>query len=245
MINGRDPEACGARWLDQPVEPYAVARPLEEGDVIETGNTAWRVLHTPGHTLGHISLYEPSHRVLVLGDALHRDDVGWINPYTEGADALDRSIEVVERLARLDVGAAYSGHGAPIEDFPATAAAALRRLRRWREDPRALAWHACKRIFTHALIAAGGMTRQEAERHLMAAPWFADYARRGFGLEPARFIPELVAEILRSGAAEWRDGKLTARAHACTPRPGWQSGPGLPEHWPPPQTAGRETIARS
>ena len=36
-INRRDPEACGARWLAQAVEPYTVNRFLHEGDVIGTG----------------------------------------------------------------------------------------------------------------------------------------------------------------------------------------------------------------
>src|SRR5205807_1578835 len=29
-INRRDPEACGAAWLDQPVEPYTVTQPLAD-----------------------------------------------------------------------------------------------------------------------------------------------------------------------------------------------------------------------
>jgi hypothetical protein len=84
LVNARDPEACRARWLDQPVEPYQVQRPLLEGDVIDTGALRWEVLHTPGHTLGHVSLYAKSKKLLLLGDALHGDDVGWLNPHKEG-----------------------------------------------------------------------------------------------------------------------------------------------------------------
>jgi hydroxyacylglutathione hydrolase len=32
LVNARDPQACSAAWLRQPVPPYAVARPLDEGD---------------------------------------------------------------------------------------------------------------------------------------------------------------------------------------------------------------------
>jgi glyoxylase-like metal-dependent hydrolase (beta-lactamase superfamily II) len=101
MVNRRDPEACSARWLDQPVEPYQVDVTLSEGDELDAGGVRLEVLHTPGHTLGHVSLWEPEERVLILGDAAHADDVAWINPYREGAGAIGRAIESVERLARL------------------------------------------------------------------------------------------------------------------------------------------------
>jgi glyoxylase-like metal-dependent hydrolase (beta-lactamase superfamily II) len=42
-----------------------------------------QVIHTPGHTLGHISLYAPDEQILILGDAVHGDDVAWINPFRE------------------------------------------------------------------------------------------------------------------------------------------------------------------
>jgi len=51
LINRRDREVCSAEWLDQPVEPYRVDRPLSGGDEIETGSVSLQVLHTPGHTL--------------------------------------------------------------------------------------------------------------------------------------------------------------------------------------------------
>jgi hydroxyacylglutathione hydrolase len=94
MVNRRDPEACSARWLDQPVEPYRVDVPLSEGDQIDAGGVRLEVLHTPGHTLGHLSLWEPEERVLILGDAAHADDVAWINPYREGEGAIGRAMEV-------------------------------------------------------------------------------------------------------------------------------------------------------
>ena len=100
VVNRRDPEACSAEWLDQPVEPYWVDLSLSEGDEIDAGNVRLRVLHTPGYTLGYISLWEPKERVLILGDAAHADDVGWINPYREGTGAIERAAESVGRRHR-------------------------------------------------------------------------------------------------------------------------------------------------
>ena len=57
------------------MEPYQVDLSLSEGDEIDAGDVRLRVLHTPVHTLGHISLWEPKERVLILGGAAYADDV--------------------------------------------------------------------------------------------------------------------------------------------------------------------------
>lgn len=63
-------EAEWDRWarsfLDLQVCP--VTRMLQEGDLLNLGTTEWLVLHTPGHTPGHISLYEPNLRFLYAAD---------------------------------------------------------------------------------------------------------------------------------------------------------------------------------
>jgi glyoxylase-like metal-dependent hydrolase (beta-lactamase superfamily II) len=45
-----------------------VTRTLQDGDHLRLGATEWLVLHTPGHTPGHISLYEPRLRFLFAAD---------------------------------------------------------------------------------------------------------------------------------------------------------------------------------
>lgn len=63
-------EAEWDRWarsfLDLQVCP--VTRILHEGDRLRLGATEWLVLHTPGHTPGHVSLYEPHLRFLFAAD---------------------------------------------------------------------------------------------------------------------------------------------------------------------------------
>jgi glyoxylase-like metal-dependent hydrolase (beta-lactamase superfamily II) len=50
-------------------EPLTVARRLADGDVLDVGG-GLRVVHTPGHSPGHVSLLHEPTRVLVTGDAL-------------------------------------------------------------------------------------------------------------------------------------------------------------------------------
>ena len=234
LVNARDPEACSAMWLRQPVPPYAVARPLEEGDEIDTGTTVWRALHTPGHTFGHISLWCATARTLLAGDTVHADDLGWLARCRDGPQTLDWMRASVARLAALDVGVSLSGHGPPCRDFAAACAIAQARLARWEREPERMAWHACKRVFASALMIAGGMTEAGLRAYLLDAPWFCDQARAAFGVEPAEFVAPMIAEMLRSGAAAWRAGRLVATApHDAVPA-GWVAAVPMPADWPPP-----------
>jgi hydroxyacylglutathione hydrolase len=45
-------------------------RPLHEGDEVRLGETAFRVLETGGHTLGHISYHDAADAVVFVGDTL-------------------------------------------------------------------------------------------------------------------------------------------------------------------------------
>ena len=175
LVNNRDREACSAEWLGQPVEPYEVNIPLSDGDEVDAGGVALEVLHTLGHTLGHISLYAPEEQVFIFEDAVH-DDVAWINPYREGAGALERTAESLDRLARLPIRWACSGHGPAIEDPLAVIDGARRRYDKWLSDPQKAAWHGCKRIFSYALMLRDGLDKAEVTDYLLGCPWFQDYA---------------------------------------------------------------------
>lgn len=231
LVNRRDPEACVAAWLRQPVEQYRVNRELREGDVLDTGSVTWQVLHTPGHTLGHVSLYARQEQVLVVGDAVHLGDVGWLNPYREGVNALGRAVETLDRLSELDVRLAFPGHGPALHNPSAVFAAGRARLEAWRAAPEKIAWHACKRIFAFALMIEGGQTEAEVERYLLSSPWCQDHATHAFGLEPYAFVPLLLQEMVRSGAAQWQDGRLVAHGEHRMPQPGWASGATAPGQW--------------
>src|SRR3954464_8318900 len=41
--------------------------------------------------------------------------------------------------------------------------------------------------------------------------WAREFARSAFSAEPEEFADDLLAELLRSGAAQWRDGRLLAQ----------------------------------
>lgn len=95
-------------------------RPVKDGDEI----FGLQIIGTPGHTLGHVSVFEPSTGVLVTGDALRNQDglAGSAPEYTTDAGQAAQS---VKKMAALDVRAILPGHGEPLTTG---AADALRRL---------------------------------------------------------------------------------------------------------------------
>jgi hydroxyacylglutathione hydrolase len=221
LINFHDQEACCAEWLDQPVEPYHVDIRLSDGDEINAGSRIVKVFHTPGHTLGHISLYEPEEQVLICGDLFHKNDIGWINIFREGVASIQRSMESMDRLAKLPVQYAYSGHGPKIEN-PLTAIDAARtRLEKWLYDPQKISWHACKRILAYALIIYNGLPKEGIGTYLLTCGWFQDFSRHAFKLNPDEFIQPLLDEMLRSGAAVWQNNRLVANVPHQAPKKEW------------------------
>jgi glyoxylase-like metal-dependent hydrolase (beta-lactamase superfamily II) len=125
----QDPTVGGAIACMSRVFPYG-GRALQaelfslSGDTIP-GLPQWRWLHTPGHTAGHISLFRPSDRTLIAGDALATMDMdSWVEqvrrtpepcnppaPLTTDWAAARRSVQL---LADLEPRAIGAGHGLPI-----------------------------------------------------------------------------------------------------------------------------------
>lgn len=63
-----------ALWV--PVPPVASPTPLNDGDMLHVGPSAWRVIHTPGHSPGSICLYNSEEGILFSGDTLFHGTMG-------------------------------------------------------------------------------------------------------------------------------------------------------------------------
>jgi glyoxylase-like metal-dependent hydrolase (beta-lactamase superfamily II) len=83
-----------------------------------------RVIGTPGHTLGHLSVFDPATGVLVAGDAL-RTTSGLQGSDPQFTASTTDAVASVKKLASLDVRVILPGHGDPLTSG---AADALRKL---------------------------------------------------------------------------------------------------------------------
>ena len=80
---------------------------LAEGDVIDVGDRAFEVLHTPGHSPGSIGLWDPGDRLLFSGDAVYD---GPLLDEIQGADSC-AYVDTMHRLRKLPVDTVHGGHG--------------------------------------------------------------------------------------------------------------------------------------
>ncbi len=58
------------------VEVFTPDRWLVDGDSVTIGETTLQVLHTPGHTPGHVVFYSPEDRLALVGDVLFSGSIG-------------------------------------------------------------------------------------------------------------------------------------------------------------------------
>jgi glyoxylase-like metal-dependent hydrolase (beta-lactamase superfamily II) len=102
-------EGTGAAMFGYKHAAPEADRRLADGDVVEAGGVALRVIHTPGHTPGSISLYAPEEGELFSGDTLFAGSIGRTDFPGGDSAAILRSLA---RLATLpDETRVHPGHG--------------------------------------------------------------------------------------------------------------------------------------
>lgn len=92
---------------------------LEDGDAIDVGDYHFKCVATPGHTMGHICLYEPAKKILVAGDHILIDITPNIQCWSDTQNPLKHYIESLDKVSRLDIDLVLPGHRRLIEDHRA------------------------------------------------------------------------------------------------------------------------------
>jgi len=111
------PVRCGFR-------PLPTDLPTEAGAALMTDAGEFEIVITPGHSRGHLCLYNRRHRVLFSGDHMLEKispNIGW-HP---GIDALGEYLESLRAVAELDVDLVLPSHGQPFSDHRAWIARAI------------------------------------------------------------------------------------------------------------------------
>lgn len=98
--------------VEQSFQQIAPERLLCGGECYTTAHGSMEVLWTPGHSPGHICLYDRTRRVLISGDHILEHispNIGW----QPGRDALGEFLVSLDRIAALEVDLILPAHGAP------------------------------------------------------------------------------------------------------------------------------------
>ena len=112
---------------------------LYGGEIIKTGLFELEVIWTPGHSPGHICLYEPDNQLLFAGDHILPTITPNVSYHVQSGDnPLGDYLCAIQKLERLRVAKVLPGHEDVFEDLQGRLAAIVRHHRNRKEEMRAL-----------------------------------------------------------------------------------------------------------
>jgi glyoxylase-like metal-dependent hydrolase (beta-lactamase superfamily II) len=99
-------------------------RRLDDAEVIELAGREWVAVHTPGHTIDHLCLYDPVEGVVLSGDHVLPTITPHISGLVGSEDPLSEFFHSLDKVAGLEgVHQVLPAHGHPFTDLAGRAAA--------------------------------------------------------------------------------------------------------------------------
>jgi glyoxylase-like metal-dependent hydrolase (beta-lactamase superfamily II) len=93
----------GSDWIPE-------MKVLDDGDTMHAGDYHFQCIATPGHTMGHICLYEPDKKILVAGDHILIDITPNIQCWSDVQNPLKQYLSSLDKVAGLRVDLVLPGH---------------------------------------------------------------------------------------------------------------------------------------
>ncbi len=91
-------------------EENIVFHTVKEGDSIRIGDYAFNCVETPGHSWGHMCLYEPQKKILVAGDHILNDITPNIQLWDDQWNPLKKYLSSLDKVYKLDIELVLPGH---------------------------------------------------------------------------------------------------------------------------------------
>jgi glyoxylase-like metal-dependent hydrolase (beta-lactamase superfamily II) len=102
----------GSDWIPE-------LKVLDDGDMISVGDYHFKCVATPGHTMGHICLYEPTKKIFVAGDHILIDITPNIQCWSDSQNPLKHYLSSLSKIYKLEIDMVLPGHRRLIEDHRA------------------------------------------------------------------------------------------------------------------------------
>lgn len=202
------PQTAWMALLDQRADPFRFDETIAAGDTFEAGGLTWEAHAAPGHDMDALVFFEPANRILISGDALWENGMGFVWPGEAPNAHIDGAREALAAIERLDPALVIPGHGAPFADARGSIAAVRSRLDAFERDPAKSARHAVKVMFVFALLDKESMPLADVEGYLARVPFYSQISGRYLGLSPAALAEWMVRELERAGAVRIEGGLL-------------------------------------
>ena len=207
-VRAWDPHALTYAPTGQNCPQFDFSEVLQPGTEIRLGSTPWQVHAAPGHDTHSLILFEPASRLLVSADALWERGFGVIFPELEGVDAFDAVGATIDLIEALKPAVVIPGHGPVFSDAPAAMAFARERLRGFVAKPDKHIRHAVKVLLKFKLLELQSIAVADFMAWAQTTPYFlAIYQQHFSGIDFAQWVDELIADLVRAGAAA-REGQV-------------------------------------
>ena len=157
-------------WMNEFVMPLLPDVELDNGDMISNGSFEFEVIWTPGHSPGHICLYEQRRKLLFAGDHLLFEITPNVSFHPQSGDnPLGDYINSLKTVEGLKANLVFPGHG-PVFNSLKTRAAEIRSHHERREK---------------VIVKAINEEPKTAYQIASEIPWISEQAGVGFhNLEP-------------------------------------------------------------
>jgi glyoxylase-like metal-dependent hydrolase (beta-lactamase superfamily II) len=90
-----------------------------EGETISVGDYSFECIETPGHTKGHMCLYEPNTKLFISGDHILNDITPVVSSWFNAENPLDEYLVSLRKVYDLDVNLVLPGHRSTFQNFKA------------------------------------------------------------------------------------------------------------------------------
>ena len=170
---------------------------LQEGDTVPIGKYTFRCIATPGHTPGHLCLYEAEAKILFSGDHILDTITPNISGWGHEGDPLGEFLGSLDKIAAYDIRLTLPGHRNLITDH-------RRRIEELKEH------HRCRLREALGILGREGQTAYQVASQMT---WDIDCARwEDFPIPQKWFATgEALAHLLHLERTEqvtrtWREG---------------------------------------
>ena len=196
------PQSVWMAQFDQKADPFHFDDTLRPGDRFEAGGLEWHAHPAPGHDMDALMFFEPTRRILISGDALWENGMGFVWPDEGSNPYLDAALDTLAAIERLDPAVVIPGHGPVFEGAGEAVANVRSRLQAFARDPAKNARHMAKVMFVFALLDRGSMPVAGMRAYLEQVPCYGQVSRRFLGQEPGEMAEWMLADL--EGAAAVR-----------------------------------------
>jgi glyoxylase-like metal-dependent hydrolase (beta-lactamase superfamily II) len=202
------PQSVWMEQLDQRADPFHFDDTVAAGDSFDGGGFEWEAHAAPGHDMDALMFFEPANRILITGDALYENGMGFVWPGKAPNEHIDAARETLDVIERLNPAIVIPGHGESFGDAKGSIATVRSRLDAFARDPAKNARHGTKVMFVFALLDKESMRVTDVPAYLARVPFYRDVSEPFMGLAPDALAEWLVADLQRAGAITVSEGVI-------------------------------------